>query len=62
MKNFFRNFKILNLSQYYLEELPIDVINMRNLIELDIHDNNLTYFPSLISNLFHIRRLLFIWK
>jgi len=56
-EEFFRNFKILNLSQHHLEELPIDIINMRNLIELDIHDNNLTYFPSLISNLFHIRRL-----
>ena len=56
-EKYFLNFEILNLSQHHLEELPIDIINMRNLIKLDIHDNNLTYFPSIISNLFHIRRL-----
>ncbi|KAG4093671.1 L domain-like protein [Neocallimastix lanati (nom. inval.)] len=56
-EKFFLNFEILNLSQHHLEELPIDIINMRNLIELDIHDDNLTYFPSIISNLFYIRRL-----
>ena len=54
----FENLKILNLSNNLLSNLPYQIINLKNLVNLDISFNNFKVIPQIIYNLWYYFKII----
>jgi len=52
-----KNSKILVLSRYFLEDFPFEILRFKDLVELYLDHNNLTFIPNEIGQLKNLRIL-----